>query len=91
MRKSKDSRWSLAGVDHINVECHWQGTRISSISLLSSPSFSRCQRALTIHRVLSNDLPNLLDNPLVSNLLDVLRMRDHEADLLVVVIVVPGV
>ena len=47
--------------------------------------------ALTIHRIIPDSLPDPLHDTFPSNVLELVRMRDHEADLVVVVVVIPAV
>ena len=68
-----------------------EGTRRSFPNSSSSSSFKRRRRRRTVHRVVADGVPDVLDDALPADLLDVIRVRDHEASLVVLIIPAPGV
>lgn len=52
---------------------------------------ARWQLPLTVHRVVSYSLLDLLHDALPPDVLDLVGMRDHEADFIIVVVVLPAV
>ena len=63
----------------------------SASTAQSTPrNLKRRRRRRTVHGVVADGVPDVLDDALPADLLDVPRVRDHEASLVVLIIPLPA-